>query len=147
MNIRKMNVGDAAEAAELLRELAAAIGEDDVPDTPAIERNMRRMVDDESAYSAFIAEEEGAILGFVTAVKYRSLLHSGGTELVNELVVSSKARGKGIGKALVERIFDDARAAGMDEVEVGVMAENGDALRFYRSVGFDSECLLLGRDM
>jgi ribosomal protein S18 acetylase RimI-like enzyme len=77
---------------------------------------------------------------------YKTFLHTGGTALINELVVAGDARGRGIGCKLVEAAIAAAREAGMEEIEVGTEIGNTAARSFYRSVGFNHEYVLLGRE-
>ena len=45
--------------------------------------------------------------------------------------------GAGIGTALLERVFDELRAAGHDEVWLSVMADNSVGRAFYEKHGFE----------
>ncbi len=56
--------------------------------------------------------------------------------LVSELVVTAKARGRGIAKALLAECEARAMTAGRDELFIAVFAANIPALRLYRGTGF-----------
>jgi ribosomal protein S18 acetylase RimI-like enzyme len=58
--------------------------------------------------------------------------------------VASGSRGSGIGRRLMERVVEEAEIREMDEVEVGVLKDNEDAIRFYKANGLVEEYLLLG---
>lgn len=79
-------------------------------------------------------------------VFYKTVFHRGGTALINELIVTRKHRGRGIGTKLVEAAVREAKARGMDEIEVGTEKGNGRAIGFYQANGFDEEYVLLGRE-
>lgn len=88
----------------------------------------------------FVAEEEDSILGFVCVwAKYRSgELDDGPKEyaLVSDLVVVPGARGRGLGRALLERGEAFAREADAEWLRVGVMSINAVARTLYSTAGF-----------
>jgi GNAT superfamily N-acetyltransferase len=98
-------------------------------------------------YRIIVSVENDRVVGLVSIVLYKTLLHAGGTALINELVVAEGVRGRGIGGKLVEAAISEARRLGMDEVEVGTEIENAAARSFYRRVGFDREYVLLGMEL
>lgn len=97
-------------------------------------------------YSNYLAEIDGEAVGFLSAVFYETPFHARGTCLINELVVGAARRGRGVGRALVEAVREEAAKRGFDEVEVGTERGNLSAQRFYRAVGFDEEYVLLGME-
>jgi ribosomal protein S18 acetylase RimI-like enzyme len=56
---------------------------------------------------------------------------------IGELVVAEKARGRGIGNALLEECERRARAAGRGEITLAVFAKNKFAKRLYHDFGFE----------
>lgn len=58
---------------------------------------------------------------------------------VREFHVAEAARGRGIGRQLMEAIVADARAAGLRCVICETQSTNVPAIRFYRAVGFTLE--------
>ncbi len=63
--------------------------------------------------------------------------------LVDDLVVTRKARGQGIGRALLAACESMARAAERKVLRIGVLARNESALRVYLSFGFTPHHLKL----
>ena len=112
---------------------------------PDLERLFAEMASRPETYVNLVAVETGRVIGFLSLLLYRTLLHAGGTALVNELVVEEGRRGRGTGRRLLERATAIARERGMDEIEVGTERGNSGALAFYRRGGFDQEYVLLGR--
>ena len=50
-------------------------------------------------------------------------------------------RGKGLGRKLAERAISDARAKGIERIELEVFASNTRAIRLYERLGFTHEGL------
>ena len=53
-----------------------------------------------------------------------------------DLYVARANRGQGVGRALVTRVLDDARAAGVPRVSLQTESDNDAARALYRSLGF-----------
>lgn len=146
MLVERMGRGDVTAVLSLLEELDAHLGGAFVFERERVERQFARMDSRPDLYSLLVAREGDEVIGFMSMVNYESFYHKKGTSLVNELVVSKSARGQGVGSALLARAMVDARAAGYDEIEVGVSKDNAGAIRFYKEAGLDEEYLLLGKE-
>jgi ribosomal protein S18 acetylase RimI-like enzyme len=147
IRIREMERGDLVRVNELLCSLAEFTSGDENLEEETVKRTFSSLQAQPDLYCNFVAENEGRVAGVLTMIVYRSLFHSGGTALINELVVDQDLRSRGIGRALVDRAVREAAEAGMDEIEVGTEVQNNAALRFYRGCGFTKEYRLLGRDI
>ena len=55
---------------------------------------------------------------------------------ITELIVSSKVRNKGVGKALMERLEEYFKSCGGEYVLVDVFAYNENAIKFYDKMGY-----------
>lgn len=53
--------------------------------------------------------------------------------------VTAAARGKGVGRSLIEALFEKGRAAGIGKISLRVMGTNPEALAFYKHLGFIEE--------
>lgn len=161
--VRPCTPADAHAVAALLNQLAEVARphaeREDTGDTerPAPAREafpparvadfLRYCRDRGETYANCAAELDGRVVGFLSAVFYRTPFHPGGTCLINELVVDERSRGRGAGRALLDHLEREALRRGMDEIEVGTEKANRAARRFYRASGFDDECILLGRHL
>lgn len=58
--------------------------------------------------------------------------------LLEDLFVLESARGSGLGRALVDRVVQEARERGCRRIELDVNDNNAAALALYRSLGFDN---------
>ena len=82
-------------------------------------------------YLNLVAVESEGVVGFVSAIFYRSFFHEGGTAMINELVVDEARRREGVGRTLVDAVIAEARSREMDEVEVSTAKENDRSLGGY----------------
>jgi ribosomal protein S18 acetylase RimI-like enzyme len=58
---------------------------------------------------------------------------------INSLCVDETQRKKGIGKRLLQYIFDFGRSLKVDSVELGVSENNSSAIEFYESIGMTTK--------
>jgi len=144
--MREARLEDLEAIVALLKQLQRATSLSNPIEPAVVRETFRAMFESPQVYRNFVAVEDGRVVGLLSLVLYRTLLHAGGTALINELVVAEGARGRGIGGRLVETAAEAARECGMDEIEVGTERENRSARRFYRRAGFDRQYVLFGRE-
>lgn len=87
-----------------------------------------------------IAEETGNLRGYAKLVLATGWPeHARGRRAVElkQLYAAPGASGRGIGAALIERLIEEARANGADEIQLSVWQGNHRAQRFYRRYGFE----------
>jgi phosphinothricin acetyltransferase len=84
----------------------------------------------------FVAVEGGAVVGWaaVSGVSDRCV-YAGVVE--NSVYVAADARGRGVGRALLERLIESTEAAGIWTIQSGIFPENVASLRLHESVGFE----------
>jgi len=89
---------------------------------------------DNPAFFTFVAELEGIIVGM--ALFYNRFSTWEGPSLhLEDLIVTEKFRGKGIGKALYDKVLQFALKKGVKRVEWVVLNWNKPAIDFYKSTG------------
>ena len=83
----------------------------------------------------FVAELDGEVAGWVAVVPYssRAAYRGVGEESV---YVAERARGRGVGRALLEKLIESARAGGLWTLQAGVFPENHGSLALHHSLGF-----------
>jgi L-amino acid N-acyltransferase YncA len=83
----------------------------------------------------FVAELEGAVAGWVAVVPYsrRTVYRGVGEESV---YVAEHARGRGVGRALLEAVIASARAGGLWTLQAGIFPDNSASLALHRTLGF-----------
>jgi ribosomal protein S18 acetylase RimI-like enzyme len=87
-----------------------------------------------------VADDNGTVIGYatvlieapaaITETDYRYAR-------VGDLIVNAQARGRGIGGALLAECERRARAAGVDELRLDVLAANQQARDTYATLGFE----------
>jgi ribosomal protein S18 acetylase RimI-like enzyme len=78
----------------------------------------------------WVAEHAGRVVGLV------GLIIDGQEAEVEPVVVASASRGKGIGRALVDRVVKEASELGLRYICVKPVARNLQAIDFYYDAGF-----------
>jgi len=79
-------------------------------------------------------DEGGAILGYACLYWHFSSLQALETVLMNDLFVAPEARGRGVGRALIEATAEVARERGAAWVEWSTAPDNHTAQRLYDSL-------------
>jgi L-amino acid N-acyltransferase YncA len=83
----------------------------------------------------FVAVENGRILGWVALAPTSSrACYAGVAE--NSVYVAESARGRGVGRALMEAVLDSARAGGIWTIHAGMFPENAASVALHESLGF-----------
>ncbi|MEV5428250.1 GNAT family N-acetyltransferase [Streptomyces sp. NPDC052701] len=98
-------------------------------DHEAVERMLRC-----DANTVLVARSEGEIVGTLTLVLFP--LPSGHRARVEDVVVDSAARGRGIAAALTRRALELAREAGARTVDLTSRPDREAANRLYERLGF-----------
>jgi phosphinothricin acetyltransferase len=77
----------------------------------------------------------GEILGWAAVSHYSArAVYSGVADL--SVYIAERARGRGVGRALLEALIAASEAAGIWTLQAGVMADNAASLRLHESCGF-----------
>lgn len=86
----------------------------------------------------FIAELNGKAVGYAK-LRENSKVDCLKNEIAIELhriYILERAKGKGVGRELMNRCFETARAKGYKMLWLGVWEQNSSALKFYEKIGF-----------
>ncbi|MEV5571327.1 GNAT family N-acetyltransferase [Spirillospora sp. NPDC052269] len=131
-----------ATRADLPAVLALLAGEDTVVDpaavvvTDAYERAFAA-IDADPRNEMLVMEADGAVIGCLQATYIPGLGKGGGDRAVIEAVrIRTDLRGGGLGRTLMDRVIERARARGCVLVQLTSTKTRRDAHRFYASLGF-----------
>ncbi len=129
--IREMTAGDADAVLEIYAEGIAtghATFETTSPDWADWDRARR-------PDCRFVATVGGEVLGWavLSAVSSRPV-YAGCAEVM--IYISARARGRGLGRALLERLVAASKAAGVWTLQAGIFPENLGSLALHESLGF-----------
>jgi GNAT superfamily N-acetyltransferase len=83
---------------------------------------------------AMVAESDGALLGLVHYLYHRSTIAIQPDCYLRDLFTAEAARGKGVGRALIEAVYDQAKLAGVPRVYWQTHETNVTAQQLYDGV-------------
>jgi ribosomal protein S18 acetylase RimI-like enzyme len=110
----------------------------DAPSDAEVERGVERLLGDPET-EFLLASADGADPAGVAQLRFRyGIWRAGGDCLLEDLFIDERARGAGLGRALVAATLDRARARGCRRVELDVNEANAAAQGLYESFGFSS---------
>ncbi len=140
ISIREAVLEDTPAIVELIRELAASMGEH----SPIAEKYVAKYFAFSSG-SILLAESQGSIQGLLSYSIRPDLYHAANTCLIEELIVRNTARGQGIAGRLMDKLMTRLASHQCAEVSVSTLTNNQAAIRFYRKYGFAEGALYLER--
>ncbi len=143
--IRKATQPDLRAIGELLADLIHALDDTEGIDVRTAVKTCQDLLNDAGSHF-LVAETAGTVVGFINFAIRRTILHQSPSGLIDELVVASGYRGKGIGRQLVLAVIEECRRLGCCEVQVSTEKTNTEAREFYEKCGFDERGLLFEVD-
>ena len=93
-----------------------------------------RFFDAYEPMNALVAERDGALLGLVHYIFHRNTTMLGPICYLQDLFTAETARGQGVGRALIEAVYDRAREAGSPRVYWLTHETNHTAMALYDKV-------------
>jgi GNAT superfamily N-acetyltransferase len=80
---------------------------------------------------AMVAEDDGQLVGLVHYIFHRSTISIAPTCYLQDLFTKESARGKGIGRRLIDAVYEQARQAGSSRVYWHTHESNRTAMKLY----------------
>jgi ribosomal protein S18 acetylase RimI-like enzyme len=140
ITIRRAVKEDCSRLLKLITELAVY---EKAPNevTVSLEHFIESGFGENPVWWSFVAEENGIIPGF--ALYYiRYSTWKGQRMYLEDIIVTKEARGKGIGKLLMDRLIEEAKEKKFSGMMWQVLEWNEPAINFYKkyyNAGFDPE--------
>jgi len=141
MRVRVAEPRDFEATAALLQELGGM--RPPLPAEPAARERVRAVFERHLQRAAegrgflFVAEADGRVVGMASADVRERLAQQTPEVWVADLVVTEGARGRGVGKALLDRVTDEARRLGAHRISLESGHWRKDAHRFYAREGYE----------
>jgi len=135
-DIRPARDSDLPALIALLHQLSLGEAREDPSAITAYETAFAA-IDADERQSLLVATVDGRVVGTAAFVIVPNLSHVGRPyAVVENVVVDSAVRGKGIGEALMRRAIELAREAGCYKLALTSNRRRTDAHRFYEHLGF-----------
>jgi GNAT superfamily N-acetyltransferase len=141
VEVRKAASEDEESIFKLIRELADAVGfAEQAPliDIGIWSKTLKKMLDSPD-WVFLIAMEDGEAVGLVIFFVRPTLTTGMNRATITEMVVAEAARGKGVGRELVEEARKQALKMGCSILAVSTELDNAGATGFYKKMGFSQE--------
>lgn len=132
--IRRAEISDITEMVELLCELFA-IEDDFTIDREKHRRGLTLLLDNPDSI-VLVALQEDRVIGMASVQPLISTAIGERVGLIEDVVIMSCFRGRGIGKNLMERLIEETQKAGMKRLALGADERNHKAIAFYQTLGF-----------
>lgn len=98
-----------------------------------------RFFDEQEPVHALVAESSGELLGIAHYLFHRSTIQIAPTCYLQDLFTVEAARGKGVGRALIESVYERARLAGAERVYWQTRQTNSVAMFLYDKLAEKSD--------
>jgi GNAT superfamily N-acetyltransferase len=149
VRIRPIQQGDFAGWKPLWDGYNAFYGRTGATALPAeiTETTWKRFFDPAEPVFGLVAESEDALVGLVHYLFHRSTTR---TELIcylEDLYTAPTERGRGIGRALIEGVYQEARRAGLTSVYWQTHASNAAGQLLYDKVATNSGFIVYGKEL
>ncbi len=111
------------------------------------ELTWQRFFDGYEPVHALVAELDGALVGLTHFLFHRSTVTVGPSCYLQDLFTAEAARGQGVGRALIEAVYERAQAAGSRRVYWLTHETNETAMRLYDQVAERSGFLVYAKGL
>jgi len=147
--VRAVQRGDLAAWMPLWNGYNAFYGrENETALSPEITQlTWERFFDPEEPVYALVAEAEGRLLGLAHYLFHRSTTRKELTCYLQDLFAEREERGRGVGRLLIEGVYDQARAAGIGRVYWQTHHTNAAGRHLYDKMAKHAGFIVYARDL
>lgn len=124
--------GIAAIWNPVIRDSAITFNAQEKPENDLVRLIVTRA---DAGHGFFVAEEAGDVLGFATYAQFRGGIGYA-RAMEHTVMLAPDARGKGLGRALMEAIEAHARDRDAHSMIAGISGENEDGINFHKKMGY-----------
>ena len=135
MQLRKATIEDIPDLCKLLNYLFEQ-EEEFKPNTETQSEGLRRIISQSDVGVIVIATDSDKIIGMVNLLYTVSTALGGRVAILEDMVVSPKARGKGVGSKLMSYCLEFAKQKSCMRITLLTDYDNDGAHRFYQQHGF-----------
>ena len=135
MKLIKATHSDIPELVELLKSLFEQEAEFE-PNSETQSKALSKIILDPKIGIILIAKEDDKILGMVNLLFTESTALGSKVALLEDMIVLSSSRGRGIGSQLIDYAISEAKKAGCKRITLLTDIENTKAQSFYQKKGF-----------
>ena len=132
--IRPLRSEDRDQWAEMWRDYLAFY-ETEVPDTTYKSTFVRLLGDDPNDFSCFVADLDGQLLGLTHYLFHRHAWKEESVCYLQDLYARPEARGTGVGRALIQAVYDEADRQKAPSVYWLTQENNHTARKLYDRIG------------
>ena len=144
--IRKATKSDLPIIEKLMIELIEYLDNKESFNKNIIDENFNSLLSDKNSYF-LVAEFDGAVIGFITFGIRKTLMHSGPSGIIDEIIVTKIYQDKGLGQILINEATRRCKQLGCREIEVSTEFKNNNAREFYKKCGFEERGVILEKDL
>lgn len=144
IQITKAVIADIPELCVLLAQLFTQEAEFK-PDQRAQTQGLEAIINGQDIGAILVARQSGAVIGMVNILYTISTALGGRVGLLEDMVVSPKCRGQGVGSQLLSHALEFAKSNGCRRITLLTDGSNASAQRFYQRHGFSCSAMTVFR--
>jgi phosphinothricin acetyltransferase len=135
MNIRNVNLDDAAQIAEIYNYYIKNTHQTFETEALAADEMRERIEDTRENYPYLVAEEDGEIFGYAYAAQFKMRQAYEFSAEVS-IYVKADAKQKGIGTMIYDKLFEELKETDIHAIIAGISLPNDGSVRFHEKLGF-----------
>lgn len=136
MNIRKVELGDAAQIAEIYNYYILKTHHTFETAALSADEMNERIGETSEDYPFLVAEDEGEIQGYVYATQFK-LRQAYKHSVEASIYVRNQAKQQGIGSKLYEQFLEELKETDVHAIMAGISLPNEASVKFHEKQGYE----------